>query len=107
MNTNKRVGAPVGGRVHWFIYHLPNCIKRLYTLRFDYLYHNYYLIRMRKRTLRDCFTIVRTSRRCWRCMYYNADYDYFEYFSAFTSIGLVRRIEQVYIKMRNVEFTEE
>ena len=106
MKSPVRVGAPPGGRVHWFIYNLPNCIKRAYKIKFDYDYHNYYLIRCRRMTLRDCFTVIRTSRRCWRCTYYNADYDYFEYFSAMTSKDLVRKNEKVFIKMRNAEYTE-
>lgn len=106
MKSHVRVGAPPGGRVHWFIYNLPVCVKRAYEIKFDYEYHNYYLIRYRKRVLRDCFTVIRTSRRCWRCTYYNADYDYFEYFSSMTSSDLARKIERVYIKMRNAECVE-
>lgn len=106
MECNNKFGAPVGGRVHWFIHNLPNCIKRAYKIEFDYEYHNYYLVRKRKMLLRDCFIIVRTSRRCWRCMYYNSDYEYFEYLSAMSSKDLVCKIERIYIKMRNAEFAE-
>lgn len=79
------MGAPIGGRVHWFIWNLSPITKKLYRLSYDYDYHNYRLARFRRRTLIDEFVIIRTSRRCFRVMYFNAENNYFEYFSAQTS----------------------
>lgn len=102
-----KVGAPPGGRVHWLIWNLPLEIKHAYKIRFDYEYHNYFLIRYPfgnvKRNPQDIFVVVRTSRRCWRCMYYHFDYEYFEYFSEQTSKKLAEHILRVYRKIKKSE----
>lgn len=94
-------------RVHWLIYNLPSCITRAYKLEFDYLYHNYFLVRYKGRRLCDLFVVVRSSRRCWRCMYYHSDYTYFEYFSEKTSADMARHIEKIYRKIRKSELKED
>lgn len=91
---SRKVGAPPGGRVHWFILHLKTLTRQNYRLVYDYEYHNYKLIRVLRRTLIDEFTIIRTSRRCFRCIYCNLQNRYFKYFSAQTSKGLAELIEK-------------
>lgn len=80
----KRVGAPPGLTVHWLIFELAEDISftRDYKLSYNRRHHNYHFSRYRKRTVIDEFIVVRTSKRCYRVMYFNADYNHFQYFSA-------------------------
>lgn len=55
----------------------------------------------------DLFVIIRTSRRCWRCMYYHFHFNYFEYFSEKTSSMLAKKVEFTYLKMWKAEFDEK
>ncbi len=98
-----KVGAPLGGRVHWVLWNLPVEFKRAYKLRFDYEYHNYNFVRYVGRVPIDQFIIIRTSRKCFRCMYYNFDTDYFEYFSEPTAEGIANRVVELYEKIRQAE----
>ena len=98
-----KVGAPPGGRVHWLLWHLSKEFKRAYRLRFDYEYHNYHFARYAARTPIDEYIVIRTSRRCFRCMYFNYDNDYFEYFSEPTSRQLAEHMERLYRKIRRAE----
>lgn len=90
------IGAPLGGRVHWFLYNLPDFIKRLYVVRYDYALHNYAMFRYKKRSLIDLFMIVRTSRRCWRCIYCHYLKKSVNYFSAQSSKQLIKQIQLIY-----------
>lgn len=101
----RKVGAPAGGRVHWLLWNLPPRLSTVYRVHMDYLYHNYLFIRQldRRRMPRDLFIVVRTSRKCWRCMYFHFEYNYFEYFSERTSKKLVAHMERVYDKIRKSE----
>lgn len=100
-----KVGAPPGGRVHWLIWNLPPEIKQAYDIIFDYSYHKYFLVRYMpgKRKPTDQFTVIRTSRRCWRCMYFNYELKRFEYFSEKTSGALAEKILQVYREMKSYD----
>lgn len=99
-----RVGAPPGGRVHWLLLHLPREFARAYTLRYDYLYHNYHFTRYDKRTIVDEFIVVRTSRRCFRVMFFSWRYNYFEYFSEKTSKACAAHMQRVFAKMKLAEW---
>lgn len=100
-----KVGAPLGGRVHWLLYHLPRNIARDFRLYMDYDYHNYMFMRfpIGKRNPRDLFIIIRTSRKCFRCMYFHFEYNYFEYFSERTSRKMAEHMERVYLKILKSE----
>lgn len=100
---NSKVGAPPGGRVHWFLWNLTSDLKRMYDVVFDYEFHNYFLIRYNQRTMSDMFLVVRSSRKCWRCMYFHREYKYFEYFSETTSKKLVDHIERIVRKIQAAE----
>jgi len=101
---NGKVGAPAGGRVHWLLWHLPGEFKRAYKLRFDYEYHNYHFTRYSNRfTPIDEYIIVRTSRRCFRCMYFNYETTYFEYFSEETSKEMADHLMRFFKKMQIAE----
>lgn len=82
--SEKKGGAPSGGRVHWLVYELSREAKLHYSVNFDYEYHNYFIFRQNRRGLIDCFAVIRTSKNLFRCMYYNARDNYFEYFSGST-----------------------
>lgn len=101
--TKRKAGAPMGGRVHWFIMFLPREFKRTYQLRFDYEYHNYHFTRYDKRTPIDEFIIIRTSRNCFRCMYFHFEWNYFEYFSEETAREAAEHVIAVYNKVRASE----
>lgn len=81
---NNKIGAPCGGRVHWLLWNLTSEFKNKYILYYDYLYHKYLFYRMIGHSLYDMFSIVRTSKRCFRVMYWNR-YGVHEYFSCTTS----------------------
>ena len=103
MSNEKGIGAPLGGRVHWLLWNLPTGFKRLYKLRFDYEYHNYHFTRYDGRMPIDQFIVVRTSRRCFRCMYFNYETNYFEYFSEQTSTLMANHMMRVYQKIATAE----
>lgn len=99
-----RVGAPPGGRVHWLLLHLPREFCRAYILRYDYLYHNYHFTRYAKRSIVDEFIVIRTSRRCFRVMFFSWRYNYFEYFSEPTSRRCAEHMNRVFAKMQLAEW---
>lgn len=99
-----KVGAPAGGRVHWLIMFLPREFKLTYKLRFDYEYHNYHFSRCEgSRTPKDEFIIIRTSRSCFRCMYFNYENNYFEYFSEDTAREMAEHISNFLKKIKRSE----
>ncbi len=76
------VGAPLGLTVHWLADELRGEFSINYRLSYNKKYHNYHYARYRKRMLIDEFIVVRTSKRCYRVIYFNNDYKHFQYFSA-------------------------
>ena len=69
-----RIGSPVGGRVHWLIWALRGEFLRVYESHYDYLSHNYVFVRYRPHRynrILDIFIVIRTSKKCWRCSYFN------------------------------------
>lgn len=96
-------GAPLGGRVHWFLYHLDPIVKRAYDVLFDYDYHHYFLSRKQLRSMIDCFIVVRTSKRCFRVMYYHFKFNYFEYQSFQKSNEAADYVLRIFEKMKSVE----
>lgn len=105
MSRYKRgqTGAPMGGRVHWLLMFLPKDFNRAYRLRFDYEYHNYHFTRYEGRTARDEYVVIRTSRDCFRVMYFNFETLYFEYFSEPTASRTADHIEELYRKIIKAE----
>ena len=73
------------GRVHWLLWNLSGEFKGKYQLYYDYAYHKYLFYRMNGRQLFDMFSVVRTSKRCFRVMYCNPSHGVHEYFSCRTS----------------------
>lgn len=74
-----KVGAPKGGRVHWFLLNLPQYVVRNYWVYYDYPTHDYLLCRkckhvsLRSFNFMDIYIIKRTSRKCWRLMAFNME----------------------------------
>lgn len=99
----RKAGAPMGGRVHWFLMFLSKDFVRAYKLSFDYEYHNYYFARHEGRTVIDEFIIIRTSRSCFRCMYFHHKNNYFEYFSETTPKATAEHVDEVFAKIRKAE----
>lgn len=69
------------GRVHWLLLHLSGNFKGKYNLYYDYQYHKYLFYRFDGRKLYDIFSVVRTSKRCFRVMYCRPSVGVHEYFS--------------------------
>lgn len=72
-------------------------------LCFDYEYLNYHFTRYELRSPIDEYIVIRTSRRCFRCMYFNYRYNYFEYFSEETSRETAEHMEKIFEKMKRAE----
>lgn len=96
-------GAPNGGRVHWLLWCLHKEFKKEYVLKFDYEYHNYHFTRYRGRKPIDQFIIIRTSKKCFRTMYFNFENTYFEYFSEPNARDCAEHIESLYNKIKKAE----
>ena len=101
----RKIGAPTGGRVHWLIMFLSREFKRAYKLRFDYEYHNYHFTRYNEgsKTPRDEFIIIRTSRSCFRAMYFNYVNTYFVYFSEETAREMAEHVSDLFEKIKRSE----
>ena len=59
-------------RVHWLLWNLSPKFKGFYKLRFDYRFHSYVFYRnyYSSKRLLEFYSIVRTSKKCFRLMYY-------------------------------------
>ena len=66
-----KVGAPKGGRVHWFLHYLTPFTRKRYVISFNYADHNYFCYRKEKSKFLSILTVVRTSPLCFRVMYHN------------------------------------
>ena len=105
-----RVGAPPGNTVHWITFELyarGGTFTKDYRLNYNDLIHNYRFSRYRARTLIDEFIVIRTSKRCFRVMYYNADYEHFIYFSAENYRDCAARMISIYQIFKSLEEAEE
>lgn len=99
-------GAPPGGRVHWLSDELTGEFGRTYQREYNYRLHNYRFTRYNKRTLIDEFLIVRTSKRCYRVIYYNAQFKFFQYFSASNYKKCADQMREIYRIFKMLENTE-
>lgn len=61
------------GRVHWLLWNLSSDFKGRYVLKFDYRFHNYFFYRYNTHSFKIgiSYHVIRTSKRCFRLMYYN------------------------------------
>ena len=68
-------------RVHWLLFDLSTDFKGYYKLLFDYAKHSYLFYRTycegRSNRLKEVFIVIRTSKRCYRLMYYNHYFNVF------------------------------
>lgn len=94
-------GAPKGGRVHWLVYELSNEFKSEYKILYDYSTHNYLFWRKGIR-IRDFFLVMRTSKKCFRIMFFQQcpvpipDGHTFLYYSAKTPKGAAEIIQKIW-----------
>lgn len=62
-------------RVHWLLLDLSSDFKGYYKLLFDYAEHKYVFYRtycnQRSPRLKEIYIVIRSSKRCYRLMYYN------------------------------------
>lgn len=97
------VGAPRGLFVHWLHLELIGEFTVNYKLTYNDKLHNYRYARYKKRTLVDEFLIVRTSKRCYRVIYFNNDFKYFLYFSARNYRDCASRMKGIYTIVKHIE----
>lgn len=104
-----RVGAPPGLRAHWLLSELVlvggGTFTKEYHLNYNFDLDNYRFSRYNKRTLVDEFIVIRSSKRCYRVMYYNADYEHFIYFSAENYRECAARMVKIYQIFKQLEFS--
>ena len=102
-----RVGAPPGLTVHWLNMELLGEFTKVYRLSYNRRFHHYRYVRYRKKSVVDEFIIIRTSKRCYRVMYYNDDYKYFQYFSSRNYSDCAKRIKEIYRIFKRLEISAE
>lgn len=89
-------------RVHWVLHILPVDFHKNYRFVYDYAKHSYLFYRNYRYSVLDCFSVVRTSRKCWRVVYVNCHTCDFQYFSCKSSIKTAEKIYEIYLKNREV-----
>ncbi len=92
--------------MHWLSDELTGEFGRTYQREYNYRLHNYRFTRYNKRTLIDEFLIVRTSKRCYRVIYYNAQFKFFQYFSASNYKKCADQMREIYRIFKMLENTE-
>lgn len=102
-----RVGAPPGLTVHWLISALAGDFTRAYKLSNNIKHHNYKFARYNKRTLIDEFIVIRTSKRCYRVMYFNENFQHFQYFSASNYRECADKMISIYNVFKQIEKKEK
>ena len=102
-----RVGAPPGLTVHWLVDELRGEFVKAYNLNLNRKHHNYFFSRYRKRTLIDVFIVVRTSKRCYRVTYFNADFNHFQYFSSENYRECAEKMKAIYHVFKSIEDHEK
>lgn len=105
--NRRRVGAPPGLTVHWLVDELHGEFVKAYNLSLNRKHHNYFFTRYRKRTLIDVFIVVRTSKRCYRVMYFNADFNHFQYFSSENYRECADKMKSIYHIFKSIEEAEK
>lgn len=94
-----KVGAPGGYVWHFFIYDLPMYIKQNYRILYDKKYNRYFLENMNSTIIkRDYFIIIRSSRRCYRVMYFNKEFLAFEHGTFKNSITCAKFVFECAVK---------
>lgn len=101
------VGAPKGMKVHWLMDELNGEFAKAYKLNYNKNNHNYRYARYRMRTLVDEFIVIRTSKKCYRVMYFNADYNHFIYFTEERYKECAHRMYEIYVLFRDLEVKRE
>lgn len=100
---NPRVGAPPGNTVHWLHMELSGEFTKTYRLNFNWHFHHYRYARFYKRTLIDEFLVVRTSKKCYRVIYFNCVFQYFKYFSARNYRECADKMKNIYKTFKEME----
>lgn len=103
MNERRGPGAPPGLTVHWLEMELRLPFRKDYKLIYNPNHHYYHYVRHNKRTLVDEFIVIRTSKRCYRVMYFNANFKYFQYFSARNYRECAERMIRIYTIFKRLE----
>ena len=99
----RKVGAPAGLTVHWLMFELAGEFTKVYHLDYNRRFHHYRFYRLRHRTIIDEFLIVRTSKKCYRVIYFNNDFKHFQYFSSKNFRELAVRMKAIYKLFKSVE----
>ncbi len=105
--SRRKAGSPKGYYVHWLAWELCVEFRKAYKLTHHDKFHNYHYTRYRKKTLIDEFIVIRTSKRCYRVMYFNADYNHFQYFSARNCGECADKMTAIYHIFKRMEEAEK
>lgn len=89
--------------MHWLSDELIGEFGRAYHRSYNYRFHNYRFSRYNKRTLIDEFLVVRTSKRCYRVIYYNEQFQFFRYFSASNYKECADKMRAIYNVFKRLE----
>lgn len=100
-------GAPPGGTVYWLAFELSGEFLRAYKMDYAPHKHNYRFVRYNKRTVIDEFLVVRTSKKCYRVIYFNAEHEYYLYFSARNYKACAKRMIDIYHIFKRLEIAAE
>lgn len=101
--NGRRPGAPPGLTVHWLAMELGGEFTKSYRLSYNHSFHNYHYCRYRNRTLIDEFIVIRTSKRCYRVMYFNEDFKHFQYFSVKSYRECAAKMIEIYSIFNRIE----
>lgn len=104
----KSPGAPTGLRWHWFRWCFQNSkLKNYFELIYDYTGNGYVLVRAKHRddfTKKtgisrrydwEIFSVLRTSKQCYRCVYTDVLMGDVKYFTAHSPEKLLRKMAKV------------
>ena len=83
-------------RVHWFLHHLSNVFLNDFHLIYDYKYHNYVLYKNYRYTVSHCFIVCRTSRKCFRVMYFDKFNNLITYNSCRSAKDCAKLVQSLY-----------
>lgn len=100
---NRKVGAPIGGRVHWILHELPTEFKGKYILVYQYKYHRYIFYRMDGRRLYDIFIVNRSKKaRYFRAVYANMKRNEIEFFGHKKPSRIAEKMFDLYLTDKNL-----
>lgn len=103
------VGAPKGLYVYWLDMELCGEFSKAYKCSCcsKTKQHNYRYAREYRNKLIDEFLVVRTSKRCYRVIYYNVEFNFLTYFSESNYVDCANHMKLIYECFKRIESNKE